>query len=211
MHREIKDFKILQRTKDGFFDANELLSQWNSKNTRRRMDDFLKSKTTTSFISALNEDLAIGENPPLAYHVKKGRNTRKGKTKDEVWMHPYLFIDFAMWINPRFKLEVIKFVHDQLIKQRHDAGDKYKVLSSAGGRLRGYNFAEVAKALQWIVFNKTEKEIRQKATVAQLEELNTIQSNLAFAIDLGHIKTYPQLLQNLREIWERKHNPQISA
>ncbi|MBC7407182.1 MAG: KilA-N domain-containing protein [Arcicella sp.] len=26
------------------------------------------------------------------------------------WMHPILFIDFAMWINPKFKVKVLKFV-----------------------------------------------------------------------------------------------------
>jgi len=40
------------------------------------------------------------------------------------WMHPILFIDFAMWINPKFKVKVLKFLHDKLIKHRIDTGDK---------------------------------------------------------------------------------------
>lgn len=38
-------------------------------------------------------------------------------------MHPMLFIDFAMWINPEFKYDVIKFVHDEMIRYRNEAGE----------------------------------------------------------------------------------------
>lgn len=34
-------------------------------------------------------------------------------------MHPLLFIDFAMWLNPAFKVKVLKFVYDELIKFRN--------------------------------------------------------------------------------------------
>ena len=56
---------------------------------------------------------------------KKGRMTINGKTPDKVWMHPFLFIDFAMWISPSFKYDVIKFVYDELINYRNEAGDAY--------------------------------------------------------------------------------------
>lgn len=36
-----------------------------------------------------------------------------------------------MWINPRFEVQVLKFVHDQLIDYRDKAGDAYKRMSSA--------------------------------------------------------------------------------
>lgn len=34
----------------------------------------------------------------------------------EVWMHPSLFIKFAMWLDPKFELDVIKTVYDNLDK-----------------------------------------------------------------------------------------------
>lgn len=172
------------------------------------MLDFLNSKATTEFIEVLNDEIAQSEISDMAIQAvitKKGKNTSKGKTKDEVWMHPYLFIDFAMWINPKFKLQVIKFVYDQLISQRHLAGDNYKILSSAGAKLKGYQYPEVAKALQWIVFGKTGKELRQSATQEQLQELNDIQTKLAFAIDMGYITSYDQLLKEMRKLWNQKN------
>ena len=206
MVRKMGSFDILQRTKDGYFDANELLIQWNSRdgNTRRRKDDFLNSKRTKEFIDTIELDLAHGENYPMAFYEKKGRNTSKGKTKDELWMHPYLFIDFAMWINPKFKLSVIKFVYDELIKQRTLAGDNYKTLSSSLVKLKGYSFQEVAKAIQWIVFNKTGKELRQSASQIELNEINDIQTKLAFAIDMNYIISYNQLMGELRKMYNKK-------
>lgn len=207
MVRKMGSFKVEQRTKDGYFDANALLTQWNSKsgNKRKNMSDFRNSKATNEFLEALNEEIAITEISAMAIIEKKGRNTSKGRTKDEIWMHPYLFIDFAMWLNPKFKLQVIKFVYDQLIQQRTLAGDNYKTLSSSIVKLKGYSFQEVAKAIQWIVYNKTGKELRQTATQEQLQEINDIQTKLAFAIDMNFITSYEQLLNEMRKMYNKKY------
>lgn len=201
----MSNFDVTQRTKDGFFDGNDLLNQWNKLNKkRRRINDFLESKTTLEFIDALCEEIANGENSTMAYYFKKGRNTSKGRTKDEVWMHPYLFIDFAMWINPKFKVQVIKFVYDELIKNRHNAGDNYRLLSESGVKLKGYSFSEVATALNWIVFDKKGKNLRQSATQEQLKELSELQTKLSFAIDMGYIKSYDSLIFEMQEIYRIK-------
>lgn len=210
MVRKMGAFDVLQRTKDGYFDANELLQQWNAnkKNPERKMIRFLESPKTLEFINEIESESPSAEmhyGSLNAFVIKKGRNTAKGKTKDEVWMHPYLFIDFSMWINPKFKLSVIKFVYDQLIQQRNEAGDGYKSLSSSLVKLKGYSFTEVAKAMQWIVYDKTGKELRQLATQEQLQELNDIQTKLSFAIDMNYITSYQQLLSEMRKMYNKKY------
>jgi len=210
MVRKMGSFDILQRTKDGYFDASALLHLWNGRdnNSKREMKRFLESPKTIQFITEIEEESQSAEMryaDNKAFTIKKGRNTSKGKTKDEVWMHPYLFIDFAMWLNPKFKLSVIKFVYDQLIQQRTSAGDNYKTLSSSLVKLKGYSFQEVAKAMQWIVYNKTGKELRQTATQEQLQEINDIQTKLAFAIDMNFIITYEQLLIEMRKMYNKKY------
>lgn len=210
MVRKMGSFDILQRTKDGYFDANALLNQWNSKkeNPERKMSRFLDSPKTLEFINEIQNDSPSTEmhlGSITAFYVKKGRNTSNGRTKDEVWMHPYLFIDFAMWLNPKFKLSVIKFIYDQLIQQRTLAGDNYKTLSSSIVKLKGYSFQEVARAIQWIVYNKTGKELRQTATQEQLQEINEIQTKLAFAIDMNYITSYNQLLEEMRKLYNKKY------
>jgi hypothetical protein len=210
MVRKMGNFDVLQRTKDGYFDANSLLNQWNSKkdNPERKISRFLESPKTKEFINEISNDSPSAEMHDgfiTAFYLKKGRNTEKGRTKDEVWMHPYLFIDFAMWLNPKFKLSVIKFIYDQLIEQRTLAGDNYKSLSSSLTKLKGYSFQEVAKAIQWIVYNKTGKDLRQTATQEQLQEINDIQTKLAFAIDMNYIISYEQLMNELRKLYNKKY------
>lgn len=203
MIRSMGNFKVTQRIKDSMFNATTLLKQWNESNNLfgrkgKRIDDFLRLENTQSFLKTLEEELNTEDSRYLKTHEStRGKN---GGT----WMHPYLFIDFAMWLNPKFKIKVIKFVYDELIKNRHAAGDNYKMLSESGSKLKGYNFQEVAKALNWIVFGKHNKNLRQIATPNQLRELSELQTKLSFAIDMGYIKSYKQLLSELRKVWSEK-------
>jgi hypothetical protein len=119
-------------------------------------------------------------------------------------MHPYLFIDFSMWLNPKFKYDVIKFVHDQLIQFRHSAGDNYKGLTSAIQRFNNVNYCQLAKGLNYIIFNKHEENLRQKASEIQLKQLTDLQKQLAFSIDMGYIKSFDELINEMRRIWNNK-------
>ena len=181
------------------FNATSLLSQWNKKRGLSRgkeVNDFLKIDKTKEFIAEV--ELRENHNTNKIVLSKKGKN---GGT----WLHPLVFIDFAMWLNPSFKYDVLKFVYDELIKQRHDAGDNYISLSASGQKLKGYDYREVAIALQWIVFGKKGKELRQSATQDQLKELNDLQTKLSFAIDMGYITSYQQLISELRKLYSNKN------
>lgn len=211
MRRPMGQFEVQQRTQDSYFDANALLSQWNSVkgNPQRAMSRFFESENVKSFIEALEDDLS--QNAEMQYgdiqvvREIKGRNTAKGKTKDQVWMHPYLFIKFAMWLNPRFEVQVIKFVYDELIKNRHLAGDNYNVLTSAIATLPDSDYKQVAVAIQWIVFNRTGKNLRQSATQEQLREISEIEHSLAFSINMGFVKNNMELISLLRKMYNDKY------
>lgn len=211
MKRPMGQFEVLQRTCDSYFDGNALLSQWNavSGNSTRRIAKFFNEEGVKSFIEALKEDLSQSAKRYDAeiQVVKeiKGRNTTRGRTKDQVWMHPYLFIKFAMWLNPKFEVQVIKFVYDELIKNRHLAGDNYNVLTSAIATLPDSDYKQVATAIQWIVFNRTGKNLRQQATQDQLREISEIEHSLAFSINMGMIKNNQQLIELLRKMWYKKY------
>lgn len=197
MIRKMGDFKVHQRTKDGMFNATNLLKQFNKGERGKEVNDFLNNKKTIEFVGAIED--AENLNTEKVVLSTRGKN---GGT----WMHPYLFIDFAMWINPKFKVNVIRFVYDELIKQRHNAGDNYIKLSQSGVKLNGYNFPMVATAMNWIVFGQKGKQQRQKATQDELMELNQIQTQLSFAIDMGYIKTFDELMKEMRKMWKIKQN-----
>lgn len=211
MKRPMGQFEVLQRTSDSYFDANALVSQWNNikGNPRRKISEYLKSPKTIEFINAIENDLSQCreyDNADFkAVKEVKGRNTKNGRTKDQLWVHPFLFIDLCMWINPSFKLQVVKFVYDELIKNRHLAGDNYNILTAAIAKLPNTDYKEVAKAIQWIVFNMTGKNLRQSATQEQLKEISEIEHSLAFSIDMGLVKDYFSLMNLLREMYNKKY------
>lgn len=210
MIRKIDNYEVLQRTKDGYFDANNLLKQWNKNNSKKEINKFLGLSKTKEFINTINsiespiEESRYGDNQAIT--IKKGRNTKRGKTYDEVWMHPYLFIDFAMWLNPEFKYYVLKFVHDQLINIRIEAGGGYKKLSSIGKNLKGYNYQKVAEAMNYIVFNTPISGQRQIANEIQLKEINDIQDKICYAIQMNFISSFNELMDTLRKMYKSKYS-----
>lgn len=218
LSRTMGNFDITQRTSDGYFDANALLNQWNAveSNTRRRIDKFFESENTSEFIAALQEDL-WSKSTNAEYQLvisQKGRMTMKGRTPDKVWMHPYLFIKFSMWINPRFEVKVIKFVYDELIKQRNDAGDAYREMSSAIARITPKKdlvvaISKIAQGLNHICFGEHEKEIRNRQGEEPMKELVKLEQEITLLINVGHLKSFNELHLYLQNKWRSKYQPAI--
>ena len=148
MNRPMGMFNVEQRTSDGYFEANSLLQQWNKNNPERKMNRYISSSKTEEFINEIKLRESQGQKctrqnyQPL---IKiKGRNSKNGRIPDRVWMTPLLFIDFAMWINPSFKYDVLKFVYDKMIHFRNLSGDAYKTLATNVQKLVGSNFMPIA-------------------------------------------------------------------
>lgn len=198
MIRKMGVFDVSQRTCDGMFNATELLKQWNSvSGMQKEVSKFFELNQTKEFLQILESEENLNTQN-LAYLKTRGKY---GGT----WMHPYLFIDFAMWINPKFKLDVIRFVYDQLIQFRHSAGDNYKGLTGAIQRFKDVNYPQLAKGLNYIVFGKHADNLRQNATEEELKQLTELQKQFAFAVDMGYIKSFDELINEMRRIWHKKY------
>lgn len=216
--RKMGEFNISQRTIDEMFNATELVKNWNehvstidkNDNTQKNgylkkkkdLDDFFGNKQTKEFINVLSQK----ENN--VFTKTRGKN---GGT----WMHPYLFIDFAMWLNPEFKYEVLKFVHDQLIKNRHEAGDGHKILASQVGKIVNKQFMKVAMTnistgINHIIYGRHERNIRNKeATETYLTALRDLQKKVTMLIDEGFLRSYEDVLKYLRLTWQKENQPKI--
>lgn len=204
MIRQMGDFKVEQRTRDGFFNATDLLKQWNVSNrTKKEIKDYLLNKSTEEFLEALieEEDLNKGNSPYLSSRGKNGGT----------WMHPLLFLDFAMWLNPRFKVKVLKFIQDEMIKFRNLAGDAYPEMCKAVHSILPENIfrekiSALAKSLNIIVYGKHEQQMRNKVGDAtKIKELYELQLQIAQWINLGLVKTYEQLKSALVKLYYQKH------
>ena len=218
--RKMGDFDVLQRTSDGMFDANALLQQWNLAYSKKKTtEDFLNLSKTKDFIETIKEqESPTDKNRNGHYQVvikSRGGNSKEGRTPDKVWMHPFLFIDFAMWINPKFKYEVIKFVYDQLIQYRNDAGDAYKDMAKAISTIVDKSFMQtamqfIAQALNHVVYGDHVSGIRNKqAEEAKVKELYELERDIAKLINNGYISSFEQLKSHLRKEWRNKWQPKV--
>lgn len=141
MVRKMGNFNVVQRTSDGFFNATHLLKQWNdnakSKSVestdlkKRDLDNFWKSSNLDQLMSEIAENELNFKSWNFGDLKNALSKTCRGKKNGGTWMHPVLFIKFAMYLSPRFEYHVLKFVSDEMIRYRNDAGDAYKELSSA--------------------------------------------------------------------------------
>lgn len=204
--RKMGDFNVYQRTSDSMFNATALVEQWNKVNNTKLIADFIRLDSTKVFVEVVKnrENHNMG-NPILS---KKGKN---GGT----WMHPLVFIDFAMWLNPDFKYDVLKFVYDELIKNRHDAGDNYRLLAESISKIVTKPFLpiaiqNIAKAINYVVFNKHESGIRNtQASEESLKQLSNLELKLSELINDGFIKDYDQTMSFLRRQWNNNHQPKL--
>lgn len=123
MKRELFGIQINKQSKTEFFSATDLVKAGNKWRRLNNLNDFnlsqyLKSK---SFVEFKNE---IEKKYDKSISIGRGRNSN-------TWVHPLLFIDIALAINPKLKIEVYEWLFDKLIKYRNDSGDSYKEMAAA--------------------------------------------------------------------------------
>ena len=230
MIRKMGNFDVIQRTKDGFFNATSLLKQWNefvrnvnlnninfdqiNENLNRGNSPHLKEKDIKEFFSNKATQEYIGvilskENLSNKNSVYTASRGNKGGT----WMHPMLFIDFAMWLNPYFKYDVLRFVSDEMIKYRNLAGDSYKTLAShvatiVPKQLMPMAMKKIAQGLNFIVFGDHKHAMRNEVgEETKQEELFQLQQKVADLIGDEFIKSFDELITYLRKLYGRKYTP----
>ena len=230
MIRKMGNFDVIQRTKDGFFNATSLLKQWNevvrnvnlndinfdqsNENLNRGNSPHLKEKDIKEFFSNKSTQEYIGvilskENLSNKNSVYTANRGNKGGT----WMHPMLFIDFAMWLNPYFKYDVLRFVSDEMIKYRNLAGDSYKTLAShvatiVPKQLMPMAMKKIAQGLNFIVFGDHKHAMRNEVGEETKQvELFQLQQKVADLIGDDFIKSFDELITYLRKLYGRKYTP----
>lgn len=172
MKRELFGEIIQQSSKNEFFSATDLIRAGNKWRRANGLSDFnlslyLTSKSAKEFIEELEK--------------KYGNCIVKGRGRSSnTWVHPLLFIDVALSINPKLKVEVYGWLFDNLIKYRNDSGDSYKEMASAL-YVRHSNHKEFPKFIQDVA-----NQIRvscgvndwQEATEEQLKMRDRIHHNV---------------------------------
>ena len=236
MKREIGNLPVYQRTKDGYFNATELLRCWNSmvdlnrakvpdlenrlksgdrqvvlkelQNefnlpfNKKELKDYLSFVSTKEFVSILSSKEGISLDK--VYMASRGKN---GGT----WMHPLLFVDFAMWLNPEFKYDVLSFVRDKMIEYRDKAGDAYKKLSNEILKITNKDFmslvmTRVSIALNYVVFGQHYKDVRNDfGTEDRMNELYDLEIKVASLLEDGFLNSIQDIINYLRRKYKQKY------
>jgi hypothetical protein len=113
---------VKQKSKSWFFCATDIINIWNKIRRKEWLLDFNFSQ----FINWLWVKEFINELKLQYWEVIiKWWRWRNSKT----WVHPLLFIDIALALSPKFKIEVYKWLEDNLLRFRNENWDNYKLMS----------------------------------------------------------------------------------
>ena len=129
----------------------------------------------------------------------KTSGARRTKTS---WANPYIWILLALELSPEIYGEAVIWLSDSLIVNRIEAGNFYKDLSRAISKFKNPDYIGIAKALNYCVFGKHEPGIRNNASAKQLKDLEDLEKKMAFAIDMGYIKSFTMLIEELRKVYQ---------
>ena len=171
LKRKFMGGEISQRSKSSMFSATDLVRIGNIKRKELGLSNFnlsqyLNSSQTKEFIEELQKD-----NERV---IIKGRG-RKSNT----WVHPLLFIDIALSLNPKFKVEVYKWLFDELVKSRNDSGESYKkMVGSLYNRLPKREFPKKIQKLANHIKKVCEVEDWNKADEDKLKLRDKIHENI---------------------------------
>lgn len=124
MKRELFGVEVRQKSKSEMLSGTDLVKAGNQWRVANKMSVFnfsrwLESKATKEFIAEIT-----------AKHGKAVIKSGKGGSSN-TWLHPLLFIDCALSISPKLKLETYEWLFDNLIKFRNESGDSYKLMCGA--------------------------------------------------------------------------------
>jgi len=165
---------FLRRVEDGYFSASVLINS--VKGTSKSTRHYKERKSTKEFIKQLQ-----GEGVEKPY-----LSSNKG-----VWMHPKLFIDFAMYVSVKFKSKVIDYVLDGLLTSRTEAGDYYNEMCAE--ILKSYYKYKETKPPYYIYSNEanlvrkmvTDKKDRNEMTEQELKQITYLQKVNAMLMQKG--------------------------
>lgn len=231
--RKFEGLTTFQRTSDEMFCASELLKQWNQnhKGKEKKIAHFLRTAETKEFIETLRTVLFIDKthrdgNSYADYQslttdllpqipkmvpmeevisIKKGVVTAKGRTPDEVYMHPILFSRFAGWLSPMYEVLVHKYRIDSCVSLRQKAAEmnhQWTDMLKALGCTHTSQYIRMADLLNMAVVGYTENGVRDRLDVNRLENMVNLMEKYVFAFDNGWLTEIAQLQKLLQKEYE---------
>lgn len=185
MKRQLLGGVIRQKHKSGYLSLNDLMligNEFRRKNALppKKIEQYFQVDSHKEFLKevALVEGCTVDD----LRIVIRGRNGSQ-------YAHPLVFLDVAMWFNPKLKVHILKWFYDNLLLYRDNSGESFKsmmaALDAAGHMKKVAMYALVAKRIACAcgVFSDG-KDRWQTATEDQLKLRDRIQENVAVLADM---------------------------
>lgn len=229
--RELLGRNISVMSKDGFVCITEAMQVLTEKRAKmglapKQLSHIMESKDfqekAVELINQLtNRGLLVSRRNILSNNVLKMNSLqdlykmdlayKKGRGEDQRWfINPYLFVMIALELDPEIYATVIIWLTDGFIEDRNMAGDAYVQMSAAlykmvddRDKFKDY-ISRVAKAINFIVFNKHEDGIRNTATRNQLNEIVTLENEIHCLLRDEFIKDYQGLIKYMGDRWKKR-------
>ncbi len=178
MKRPLFGFEVSQKSKSEMLSGTDLVKAGNVWRRANGLSDFnmsqwLKKSSTTEFINELEQ--------------KFGKALIKGRGRSaHTWMHPLLFIDCALAISPKLKIETYQWLFDNLIKYRNESGDSYQKMTGALYVRHGNNktFPKYVQDVARNIRLACQVSDWQKANENQLKARDQIHNEVALLCDV---------------------------
>lgn len=190
--------------------------------TPLNQNDWLSSQQTRELLLALNRKFntenQILENP-IFETDSRGRTKISDITKNNpfirtkrgtgggTWVHLYLLLDAASWLDADFKLELYDtFINNKILQWREDGGDEFINLNIAidaylperEGKDNTGIFIQVAKQLKAKILSPD--DTWNTASFPQLEKRAKLEKELCNYLRLGMIRNYEHLKEVIEKI-----------
>lgn len=127
----------------------------------KRIDFFLKSENTKSFINVLEFTPFGGNSTPL-----KPENIIKTRGQSGTWMHRILALKFAAWLDPRFELWVFTTIDRILIGDLTEMKEyKEEVIDLERQRkeiieVLNHSYNKIANNIHFMKYLEAEKQLK---------------------------------------------------
>jgi hypothetical protein len=204
MKREFFGDFIQQRSHSELFCATDLLRVENEKRklqgkNPKFMQSYFDTQETKELINQIKWEFSIQDS-----QVKSVTKGRHGGT----WMHPMLFVDFAMWLSVETKVRVLKWVLDGLMELRDNSGDSFKYMNAAllenyPNHANATNYMRIANAISKACgVYELGSDKWQLATKEQIEMRDRIQ---------GRIVTYADVVDNMEDCINRAIQKELNV
>ena len=216
MKRKLVDLDVFQRTDDGMYNLTALLDQWNKEHpeNEKRLKDYLRLNSTQELKDEIAkrhwENSPNGENQEITItKTVKGRMTHNGRTKDITYGNQYLFLDVAMWMNAKYRVEAYDMLLNDPILERNAIGDGYKEFSSCCNKIgckTQDDYKNMARCLNCAVLGvNRQTEQRNSLTKEECIKLGQLQNSFITAVENGWITTIDDAKKFFRNEYNKNY------